>query len=278
MNATEARAGQATQGGQGSQLAAAPLRAAQLVADAHTVMEGAGVPVTRVLPSREATYRQVDPWLLLDEFKMDSFGGGESFPPHPHRGFEIVTYMIQGTGTHSDSEGNQGVIRSGGLQRITTGRGIWHGEGGGGGEASAVHGLQLWINLPRALKQMDPGYQPVQADEIPQRTQGDATVRVLVGEGSPTTLQTPALYLDVKLPAGGKTELAVPEGFQGFAYVLGGAGQFGSDARDAGEKQIVVLGPGGAFPVSAGPDGAWFVLAAAQPIREPVYFNGPFVD
>src|SRR5688500_12652355 len=77
-----------------------PLRPAQLVSTAHTTMEGAGVPITRALPSREATYRLVDPWLLLDEFKMDSFG--ESFPPHPHRGFEIVTYMIAGAANHTD--------------------------------------------------------------------------------------------------------------------------------------------------------------------------------
>src|SRR6266511_3880562 len=99
-------------------------RSAALVADAHTVMEGAGVPVTRVLPSRDATYGMVDPWLLLDEFKMESFGG-ESFPPHPHRGFEIVTYMIRGSANHTDSEGNSGEVRDGGLQRITAGRGIW---------------------------------------------------------------------------------------------------------------------------------------------------------
>src|SRR6266508_6742247 len=106
-------------------------RPAALVADAQTVIEGAGVPVTRVLPSREATYGLVDPWLLLDEFKMESFGGGESFPPHPHRGFEIVTYMIKGASHHTDSEGNSGEVQSGGLQRITAGRGMWHGEGGG---------------------------------------------------------------------------------------------------------------------------------------------------
>src|SRR5687767_13291362 len=92
---------------------ATALRPAALVAGSHVVMEGAGVPVRRVLPSRQATYRLVDPWLLLDEFKMESFGG-ESFPPHPHRGFEIVTYMIAGSANHTDSEGNAGEVSSGG--------------------------------------------------------------------------------------------------------------------------------------------------------------------
>src|SRR5688572_13964941 len=264
-------------------------RSAALVAGSHVVMEGAGVPVRRVLPSRQATYRLVDPWLLLDEFKMDSFGGdGESFPPHPHRGFEIVTYMIRGSGNHTDSEGNAGEVRAGGLERITAGRGIWHGEGGGSGPAGPVHGLQLWINLPRAEKQVPPGYEAVQAEQIPEKTIGDARVRVLVGEGSPTKLHTPAIYLDATLPAGGATELAVPAGFQGFAYVLDGAGRFGANLLQAAATQVVVLGKADnqasgdttdtTFPVSAGTEGVRFVLAAARPIGETPYFNGPFVD
>ena len=260
------------------------LRTAALVGDSHVVMEGAGVPVRRVLPSRQATYGLVDPWLLLDEFKMESFGG-ESFPPHPHRGFEIVTYMVEGAANHTDSEGNSGEVRSGGLQRITAGRGIWHGEGGGSGPAGPVHGLQLWINLPRADKQIPPGYEAVQAEQIPEKTIGDARVRVLVGEGSPTKLHTPAIYLDATLPAGGATELTVPAGFQGFAYVLDGAGSFGANRLDAAATQVVVLGKAEgqtsgdtAFPVSAGAEGVRFVFAAARPIGETPYFNGPFVD
>jgi hypothetical protein len=257
-------------------------RDAALVAGSHVVMEGAGVPVRRVLPSRQATYRLVDPWLLLDEFKMESFGGeGESFPPHPHRGFEIVTYMIEGAGSHTDSEGNAGEVRAGGLQRITAGRGIWHGEGGGSGTAGPVHGLQLWINLPRAEKQIPPGYQAVQAEDIPEQTEGDARVRILVGEGSPTQLQTPAIYLDATVTPSGQTELTVPAGFQGFAYVLDGTGSFGANALSAAATQVVVLGQAAeetVFPVRAGDKGVRFVLAAARPIGETPYFNGPFVD
>jgi len=256
-----------------------PGRAALQVADSQTVMEGAGVPITRVLPSRQTPYHLVDPWLLLDEFKMESFGG-ESFPPHPHRGFEILTYMIEGEGNHTDSEGNAGTVRPGGLQRITAGRGIWHGEGGGG-DNSRVHGLQLWINLPRADKQIAPGYQALQTEEIPEVQVGDATVCILVGAGSPTQVQTPAVYLDVKLPANGMADLPIPAGFQGFAYVLGGAGSFGSHALAAREKQVVVLGPSdreAPFRASAGSEGLWFVLAAARPIGETPYFNGPYVD
>jgi quercetin 2,3-dioxygenase len=255
-------------------------REAALVAGSHVVMEGAGVPVRRVLPSRQATYRLVDPWLLLDEFKMESFPGG-SFPPHPHRGFEIVTYMIEGSANHTDSEGNAGEVGGGGLQRITAGRGIWHGEGGGSGPAGPVHGLQLWINLPRAEKQIPPGYQAVQAEDIPEQAVGDARVRVLVGDGSPTQLQTPAIYLDASVTPSGQTQLTVPAGFQGFAYVLDGAGSFGANALSAEATQVVVLGQATeetVFPVRAGDQGVRFVLAAARPIGETPYFNGPFVD
>ena len=247
------------------------------VADSFVVMEGAGVPIRRALPSRAIPIQQVDPWLLLDHFKMEDFGSGESFPPHPHRGFEIVTYMIQGTGHHQDSEGNKGAVRSGGLQRLTAGRGIWHGEGGGG-EKGPVNGLQLWINLAQAQKRIPPGYQAVQAEEIPERQVGDATVRVLVGEGSPTQLQTPALYYDVTLPPNGQTDLDLSAGFQGFAYVLEGSATLGSNAAEAQATQIAVLGEGGALTAKAGPDGTRFVLAGGQPHREPVRFNGPYVD
>jgi redox-sensitive bicupin YhaK (pirin superfamily) len=207
---------------------------------------------------------------------MESFGG-EAFPPHPHRGFEIVTYMLAGAASHTDSEGNSGTVQAGGLQRITAGRGIWHGEGGGGA-TGPVHGLQLWINLARSQKSIAPGYQAVQAGDIPERTMSDARVRVLVGDGSPTRLQTPAVYYDVRLPADGRVAVPLPATFQGFAYVLAGSGTFGANRAAAGAQQIVVLGTGAQFPVQAGGDGVSFVLAAGQPHREPVRFNGPFVD
>src|SRR5438093_4863881 len=246
-------------------------RPAALVATAHTVLEGGGVPVTRALPSREATYPLVDPWLLLDEGKVESFGPGQ-FPPHPHRGFEIITYVLAGAFSQEDSEGNAGEVRAGGLLRTTAGRGTWHGEGAGSDDAGPLHALQLWINLPRGQKQIPASHQAVQAGEIPEQTVGDARVRVLVGEGSPAQLQRPAIYLDATLPAGGTTELAVPAGFQGFAYVLDGSGAFGANGLAAGERQLVVLGQAEqtagdtAFPVRAGADGVRFVLAAGRPI------------
>jgi quercetin 2,3-dioxygenase len=165
------------------------------------------------------------------------------------------------------------------VQRITAGRGIWH---GGTLETAPAEALQLWINLARAQKGLPPSYQTVAAAAIPEHQVGDATVRVLVGAGSPLQLHTPARYYDVALPPHGQTALAVPAGFQGFVYVLQGVVALGSTLAAAHATQIAVMGEGsaeeGALRAQAGPEGARFVLAAGQPHREPVRFNGNFVD
>jgi quercetin 2,3-dioxygenase len=257
--------------------AAGTRRSVERVAETQVVMEGAGVPVRRALPSRVATYNLVDPFLLLDHFRADTRAMEGGFPPHPHRGFEIVTYVVEGAAAHSDSEGNEGVVRAGGLQRITAGRGIWHGEGSGG-EPGPMEGLQLWINLPRREKGIPPGYQGVEAEQLPVRQVGDARVKTLVGEGAPTALHTPAVYYDVTVAPGGKAELPLPEGDQGFAYLLTGDGRFGENGEPVGAAQLAVLGPGGALPVEAGPQGVRFVLAAGRPVREQPRWNGPYVD
>jgi hypothetical protein len=248
------------------------------VADSFTVIEGPGVPIRRALPSRAVAFQRVDPWLMLDHAALDRAtieGLGNDPGVHPHRGFEILTYLVEGAMRHVDSEGNTDVLRAGDIQRITAGRGIWH---GGTLEPEPAEALQLWINLAHAQKQLPPGYQAVPAAEIPELQVGDATVRVLVGEGSPVKLQTPALYYDVALPAGGTAELDVPERFQGFVYVLKDTASLGSTLAAAHATQIAVLGEGGRLRAQAGPDGARFVLAAGQPQREPVRFNGNNVD
>ena len=135
----------------------------------------------------------------------------------------------RGSFSQEAGEGEWGEVRAGGLLRTTAGRGVWHGEGAGAGPTCPLHALQLWINLPRAQKQLPPGTQAVQAEEIPEQTVGDARVRVLLGDGSPTEVKRPALYLDATLPAGGTTDPNVPAGFQGFAYVLDGKCAFGAN-------------------------------------------------
>jgi quercetin 2,3-dioxygenase len=254
-----------------------PRRGITRVADTNVVLEGAGVPVRRALPSRTATYASVDPFLLLDHFRAEAEMMEGGFPPHPHRGFEIVTYLLAGAGSHSDNMGNSAVVQAGGLQRITAGRGMWHGEGPGG-PPGPMEGLQLWINLPRSEKGIAPEYQGVEAAALPVRPVGDAQVKTLVGEGAPTTVRTPVVYYDVTVPAGGSAELPLPEDSQGFVYLLSGDGRFGDPGEAVTAGQLAVLGRSGALPFTAGADGVRFVVAAGTAIGEQPRWNGPYVD
>jgi redox-sensitive bicupin YhaK (pirin superfamily) len=136
----------------------------------------------------------------------------------------------------------------------------------------------FWVNLARKDKNVAPSAQVVQREEIPVREEGDAIVRVLVGEGSPVHLGTPALILDVELPKGGQLTTPVPAEFQGFAYVLDGEGAFGGNLRRARPPQLVLLGPGDEFTVTDAAPGTRFMLMAGRPYGEVPVFNGPFVD
>ena len=136
----------------------------------------------------------------------------------------------------------------------------------------------FWVNLARKDKNVEPSALVVQPDEIPTLRDGDAIVRVLVGEGSPVQLGTPALILDVELPEGGTVTTPVPREFQGFAYLLEGEGAFGANLRPARPPQLVVLGPGKAFTVTDAVPGTRYMLMAGQPYGEAPVFNGPFVD
>ncbi len=245
------------------------------------VMEGGGVPVHRALPSHEVPYEEVDPFLLLDVFdasEMSSRGEGPAFPKHPHRGFEILTYLLSGATTHAGSIGDGTVVRGGGLQKITTGRGIWHGEGPDPGSDEPVRGLQLWVNLARKDKGIDPEYQILEPEAVPVEEQGGAKVRVLVGEPSSIRLRTPALYLDVTVSPGATFRRTIPRDFQGFVYVLSGRGSFGAKGTEGKGGQLLVLGQGDALSAKATNGPLRFMLAAARPRREPVRWNGPFVD
>ncbi len=254
-------------------------REVRRVVKARDVLEGAGVVVTRAIPSPEVSHQETDPFLLLDDFDSTRIDiEGQAFPRHPHRGFEIITYLLSGLAGHADDLGNESVVRGGGLQRITAGSGIWHEEGPTPEAEEPTRGLQLWINLARRDKGTDPAYQAVQPEEIPVLEEGDATVRVLVGEGSPTRLITPALYLDVTLPARGTYDGKAPPDHRGFTYVLEGGGTFGSNRVPAERGQMLVLGPGEGFHAEAGSEGVRFVLGLGQPHGEPIRWMGPFVD
>jgi hypothetical protein len=175
-------------------------------------------------------------------------------------------------------------LAKGALLVLRTGRGVWHADALGAdevGEGAAdteTRSVLFWVNLARKDKQMEPSALVVQPDQIPVRQEGEATVRVLVGEGSPARLGTPALILDIELPEGGGVTTTVPRDFQGFAYVLEGEGAFGANRRRAGPAQLVVLGPGEAFSVTDAASGTRYLLMAGRPYGEAPRYNGPFVD
>jgi len=243
------------------------------------VLEGAGEIVGRVLPQARLGLEPLDPFLMLDHFKMEP--GGAGFPEHPHRGFEILTLVRDGWCSHHDNLGNEAKVTAGGMMRITAGKGMWHGEAGGAEAGHKTEGLQFWINLKKSQKGMAPSFQYAQDGDFPRNVQdqGRTQVKVLVGPGSPVGIVTPMLYVDVTIEILGRYEVDLPVSYQGFAYVLGGTARFPSDGSVASQNQVAVLGPGGGLVVeNGGPETLNFLLAAGEPCREQVLWNGPFVD
>jgi redox-sensitive bicupin YhaK (pirin superfamily) len=270
-------------------------RSIKKVVHAADTLEGGGVIVARGLPHGGIAHEDVDPFLLLDEARIDPKGPG--FPEHPHRGFEIITYILEGWGSHKDNLGNQGRIEAGGVMKLTAGSGIWHGEQAGAEDAStthsavhgrpadgsrpspSAHGIQFWVNLPKAEKKRDPEFQLLQSSEVPEVKADGSLTRVIVGKGSPLKIFTPMNYLDVTVDPGKSWQWDLSPDWQGYAYVLEGAGKFGSGATAAGDADLALLGPGSALEVlNDSKEPLRFMLAAGKPIRERVIWNGPFVD
>jgi hypothetical protein len=263
-------------------------RDAILVEDA-ALIRMMGMPVLEALPSREAPYERTDPFILVHEgrFRLSEMSGKDT--KHPHRGFDNLWYVLQGSASTGHTTGPGGSVErarlsEGSLLALRTGRGAWHAEGVGADEVEEGHGdaefrgVLFWVNLARKDKQVEPSAQVLEPDQIPVRHEGDAIVRVLVGEGSPVRLGTPALILDVELPEGGHITTPVPPEFQGFSYVLDGEATFGASQRRAKPPQLVLLGPGEGFTVADAAPGTRFLLMAGRPYGEVPVFNGPFVD
>jgi redox-sensitive bicupin YhaK (pirin superfamily) len=225
---------------------------------------------------------EVDPFLLLDEARIDPKGPG--FPEHPHRGFEILTYILEGWGSHKDNMGNQGRIEAGGLMKLSAGSGIWHGEQAGGegpgnGDKPVAHGIQFWVNLPLAEKKRKPEFQILPAADVPVQEKDGSITRVLVGPGSPVKMVTPMQYLDVTLKPGASWSWDLPEAWQGYVYVLDGTGNFGSNAAEGRDGHLLILDEGGPLEAkNPRKEELRFMLAAGQPLKQPVRWNGPFVD
>lgn len=263
-------------------------RDAVLVEDA-ALIRMMGIPVLEAVPSRRAPYALTDPFILVHEgrFRPSEMSGKDT--RHPHRGFDNLWYVLQGAASTGHTTGPGGSIErarlsEGSLLWLRTGRGAWHAEAIGADEVQEGLGdtefrsVLFWVNLARKDKQAQPRAQVLDKHQIPARRQGDGTVRVLVGEGSPVRLGTPALILDVELPDGGQLTTPVPPEFQGFVYLLDGEAVFGANRRKARPPQLVLLGPGEELTVTDATPGTRFMLMAGKPYREEPRFNGPFVD
>jgi redox-sensitive bicupin YhaK (pirin superfamily) len=226
---------------------------------------------------------------MLDEFSSDNPGDYiAGFPSHPHRGFETVTYLLDGHMLHEDHLGNRGDLKSGGVQWMTAGRGIIHSEMPQQLEGR-MRGFQLWINLPAAEKMKPAGYRDIEPAEIPvAAVPGGGTVKVIAGVvdlGGVTTagpiqgLTTDPLYLDVALPAGARVSLPVKSGYNAYVYPYEGSVAVGAPqaARVLERGHGGMLSDGDRIELEAGAEGTRALVLAAKPLREPVVQYGPFV-
>jgi len=256
---------------------------AQRTLRGQATSDGAGVRLTRVIGG--PTLPDLDPFLLLDEFGTDrpeDYIAG--FPEHPHRGFETVTYMLDGRMRHRDNHGNEGLLTPGSVQWMTAGRGLVHSEMPEQQEGR-MRGFQLWVNLPAKEKMAQPRYQEFPAEQMPvvQPATG-VSVKVIAGrvgdaQGPISQPATDPIYLDIALAAGSHWEYALPEGHSAFAYVFEGEASVGEgeDARQLGTHELAVLGGGEVFKATAPSTATRLILVAGRPLREPVARYGPFV-
>jgi redox-sensitive bicupin YhaK (pirin superfamily) len=218
------------------------------VTTAKTTLEGEGFVVHRAFPNYGL--REFDPFLLLDEMGPITYSAGEAkgAPDHPHRGFETVTYMVDGVFEHKDSQGHSGKIKTGDVQWMTAGSGVIHSEmperefsqkGG------ILHGFQLWVNLPKKDKMMNPRYQDLPASKIPIVQNEGVKVKVIAGEsmGKQAVIETrtPIIYLHFTLQPGAKVTQTVPQNYNAFAYVVKGEGLFGDEQRHVHKEQAVLF-------------------------------------
>ncbi len=260
------------------------------VIESMPTSDGAGVKLRRSLGSQRGLH--VDPFLMLDEFYSDDpddYIAG--FPAHPHRGFETVTYMLDGHMRHEDHLGNRGDLGPGDVQWMTAAHGIIHSEMPQQSQGR-MRGFQLWLNLPSKEKMKPAAYRDIPARDIPTLTlphggevkviagsiaQGGALARGPVnGDGA---MSTDPLYLDVRLPAGASFDAPVPAGRNAFLYVYEGSARIGAagEAKPLPHRAAGVLSDGDGVRVLADAGGVRFLLLAARPLREPVVQYGPFV-
>ena len=264
------------------------LRKIKQVSTAQTQLEGGGFQVRRPLPAAGGV-RLVDPILMIDEMGPVDYKPGEALgaPDHPHRGFETVTYMLDGEFEHHDSGGHAGKLQPGDVQWMTAGRGVVHSEMPSAEimkQGGRVHGFQIWVNLPASLKMTEPRYQEVGAENIPEAVSEDglAHVRVIAGEALGVTARidthTPIVYQHWTLQPGAAVKQALPGDHSGLLYVF--CGELDSNGTHLDDGQIAVLDEGDmvelTVPASAG-SATQVLLLGGVPLNEPVVRRGPFV-
>lgn len=256
----------------------APRKVERLIVGRPT-SDGAGVKLTRVLT--QDLQRRLDPFLMLDAFGSDSADDYiAGFPDHPHRGFETVTYMLAGNMRHRDSAGHEGLLRDGGVQWMTAGRGVIHSELPEQTEGR-MEGFQLWLNLPARDKMSAPWYRDIQSAEVPEWHGPGVTARVIAGatQGVAGAVQregTQPLYLDLHLEPGATFEQPLPEGHNAFVYVYRGALAIGEQPVPL-QRMAILANAGDGVRITAGADGARAILVAGRPLKEPIVQYGPFV-
>lgn len=267
----------------------ATLRPVTAVITAHRQREGGGFVVRRPVPTQGMSF--VDPFLLIDEMGPVEYAPGQAVgaPDHPHRGFETVTYVLDGEMQHKDSAGHGGTIGPGDVQWMTAGAGVVHSEMPSRAlmtHGGRMHGFQIWVNLPARLKMTAPRYQEVKAAAIPQATSYDglATVRVVAGEAlgvrAVVDTHTPITYQHWTLRPGAAIDQPIPADHNALAYVFGGRITTGSDATPVADGQMALFAEGDrvrlAVPVDAA-EPADVLLLSGVPLNEPVARYGPFV-
>ena len=241
-----------------------------------TTSDGAGVKLTRIIGSPELN--MLDPFLLLDEFGSDNpddYIAG--FPAHPHRGFETITYMLNGKWQHNDSAGNEGLLGDGSIQWMTAGRGIVHSEMPIQTDGLA-RGFQLWLNLPKEKKMIEPAYQDIHAEQIPILKEVFGTVKIISGEYNgtigPGKSHTPVLIMDIRLKPESEIIIPIMDGWNAFGFIYEGDVKSGESLS---KSQLAVFNTKGNVHFKTNDTQAGIYLVAGEPLNEPVARGGPFV-
>jgi hypothetical protein len=257
----------------------------KIVHPIQSVMEGEGFIVNRAFPRRGLSY--IDPFLLLDELPPRPLLPGEAkgTPPHPHKGFEILSYILKGAMTHEDSLGNKARLNEGDVQWMTAGRGIVHKEQPSDDlkrNGGVWQGFQVWINLPAAKKNIEPGYQDIRASEIPTYSGEGFTVKILVGSAfgvaSPIQPHTPVEYHHYTLAPNRAVEIGVHRDHNSFFYPLSGVFQIGTLEIARGALPLLEKDGDHVTVVNPSPEeSAEFIFFSGKPLNEPVARYGPFV-